>query len=49
MNGEGEGRRILEQCARLVGLPSGTGFVRADGSEYAAYRRFYLTAPPALR
>lgn len=43
------GREVLEQASRLVGLTGEAYFVASDGSEYAAYRDFYRTAPPQLR
>lgn len=43
------GRSVLEQASRLVEMPSTIGFVKSDGSEYVTERRFFQTAPPALR
>ena len=44
-----EGKEILHQVALKVGLPSDASFIASTGGEYAAYRKFYQTAPPALR
>lgn len=44
-----KGRALLEAASKMVGLPPETRFAASDGSEYAAYREFYRTAPPALR
>lgn len=44
-----KGRDILHQAALRVGLPSDAYFIPSTGSEYAAYRKFYQSAPPALR
>lgn len=44
-----EGKEILHQAALKVGLPLDAFFIASTGGEYAAYRKFYLTAPPALR
>jgi phosphonate transport system substrate-binding protein len=43
------GHAILRRSSELVGLSGDTSFVASDGSEYAAYRRFYQTAPVSLR
>jgi phosphonate transport system substrate-binding protein len=43
------GREILDQASQTVGLGAPAYFVASNGSEYAAYRRFYQTAPAALR
>lgn len=44
-----KGRAVLEGASKEAGLPSDWHFVASDGSEYAAYREFYRTAPPQLR
>lgn len=49
MHKDPRGKEILQQAAQIVGQPSSPDFIPSDGSEYAAYRRFYLTAPPSLR
>lgn len=49
MAADPEGREILASTGKLIGLPPDTVFVASDGHEYAAYRRFYQTAPAQLR
>ncbi|SMP74085.1 phosphonate transport system substrate-binding protein [Noviherbaspirillum suwonense] len=49
MGGDPEGRKILATASELVKLPPSTAFVISTGSEYAAYRSFYQTAPASLR
>jgi len=49
MHKDPAGKDILEQASRLVGLTSEALFVPSDGSEYAAYRDFYRSAPPQVR
>lgn len=44
-----QGREILAAGSKLVGLPADAVFVASDGQEYASYRRFYQSAPAALR
>ncbi|MDH4449677.1 MAG: PhnD/SsuA/transferrin family substrate-binding protein [Rhodoferax sp.] len=44
-----QGVKILAASGNLVGLLPNASFVASDGSEYAAYRSFYKTAPPGLR
>lgn len=44
-----QGRKILESASALVKLPKTAGFVPSNGSEYAAYRNFYQSAPSTLR
>lgn len=43
------GREILASGAKLLGQPPDTHFVPADAADYAAYKRFYRSAPAALR
>jgi phosphonate transport system substrate-binding protein len=43
------GREILASGAQLLGLPADAVFIASDGSEYAPYRRFFQTAPAAVR
>ena len=43
------GREILASGAKLMGLPADAVFIASDGREYAAYRRFYQSAPATLR
>jgi len=49
MRDDPEGREILAQASKLVGLAADAGFVASDGSEYAAYRDFYRSAPLQVR
>ena len=42
------GRDILHQASKEVGLPSDAYFVAASAADYAAYRRFYQSAPASL-
>jgi phosphonate transport system substrate-binding protein len=49
MQSDAKGRQILEQASNQVGLSAEASFVSSDGSEYATYRDFYKSAPPALR
>lgn len=43
------GLEILHQSAKEVGItPQDAHFIAASGADYAAYRRFYQTAPIAL-
>jgi len=42
------GQEILHQASKEVGLPQDAYFVAASGADYAAYRRFYQTAPISL-
>lgn len=46
---EPAGREVLAASARVAGLPPETVFVSADAGDYAAYRRFFQTAPAPLR
>lgn len=43
------GKDILHQTSELVKLPVDAIFIPSQGLEYAAYRRFYQTAPASLR
>lgn len=49
MASDPQGREILASVNKLIGLPADAVFVASDGREYAAYRRFYQTAPASLR
>jgi phosphonate transport system substrate-binding protein len=44
-----QGQKVLASVSQLVKLPATAGFVAASGTDYAAYRSFYLTAPASLR
>lgn len=43
-----KGRDILHQASKEVGLPNDAYFIPATGADYAAYRRFYQSAPASL-
>lgn len=43
------GKAILQKASEEVGLDPQAYFLPATGADYASYRRFYLTAPAALR
>ena len=49
MHKDPRGREILHQASLKVGLTAEAYFIPASGSDYEAYRRFYQTAPAALR
>lgn len=49
MHKDPKGRGILQKASEEVGLTADAHFIPSDGSEYAAYRDFYRTAPPNLR
>jgi phosphonate transport system substrate-binding protein len=42
------GREILHQASKEVGLPNDAYFIPASAADYAAYRRFYQSAPSSL-
>jgi phosphonate transport system substrate-binding protein len=48
MSKDPKGRDILHEASKLVGLTNDAYFIAASGADYAAYRRFYQTAPAAL-
>lgn len=43
-----QGREILHLASKEVGLPEDAYFIPATAADYAAYRRFYQSAPAAL-
>lgn len=49
MHKDPRGKAILHEASTKVGLTADAYFIPSDGSEYAAYRKFYQTAPAALR
>ncbi len=49
MSKDPRGRDILHRASNEVGLSADAHFVPASGADYAPYRRFYQTAPAALR
>ena len=48
MNQDPKGLDILTQTAKGVGLVNAVHFIAATGEDYAAYRRFFQTAPSFL-
>lgn len=48
MSKDPAGREILHQASKEVGLTADAYFVAASGADYAAYRRFYQSAPMSL-
>ena len=49
MHKDPRGKEILHRASQEVGLDSDAYFVPASSTDYAAYRRFYQTAPAGLR
>ena len=49
MHKDPKGRDILHQTSQKVGLPIDAYFIPASAADYDSYRKFYQTAPPALR
>lgn len=49
MHKDPKGLEVLTQVSQSIGLTQEAHFLASDGKEYDAYRRFYLTAPAALR
>lgn len=43
-----KGREVLHQASEVVGLTNDAYFVSASTADYAAYRRFYQSAPASL-
>jgi phosphonate transport system substrate-binding protein len=48
MSKDPKGREILHQVSKEIGLPADAHFIAATGADYAAYRRFYQSAPLSL-
>ena len=44
-----KGQQILHRTSELVKMPADAVFIASNGSEYAAYRKFYQNAPAQLR
>lgn len=42
------GKDIIHRASKEVGLPNEAYFIPATGADYAAYRRFFQTAPASL-
>jgi phosphonate transport system substrate-binding protein len=49
MHNDPAGKAILVKASEEVGLDTQAYFLPATASDYAAYRKFYQTAPPQLR
>lgn len=49
MHKDPAGREILHRASQTVGLGADAHFIPASNEDYAAYRRFYQSAPAALR
>lgn len=49
MHRDPEGRQVLENAARVIQAKDPISFIAATDADYASYRDFYRTAPPALR
>lgn len=49
MHKDSQGKEILHRASQEVGLDGDAYFVAASGQDYAAYRRFYQSAPAVLR
>mgnify|MGYP000847515496 CR=1 FL=1 len=49
MHGDPVGKTILVKASEEVGLDRQAYFLPATGADYAAYRKFYQTAPASLR
>ena len=49
MHKDPKGKDILHKAAQEVGLKEDAYFIPASGADYAAYRRFYQTAPAVVR
>ncbi|MBN9695464.1 MAG: phosphate/phosphite/phosphonate ABC transporter substrate-binding protein [Zoogloea sp.] len=49
MHKDPRGKEILHRASQEVGLDNDAYFVPASNADYAAYRRFYQTAPTGLR
>ena len=49
MASDPQGREIMANANKLIGLPADAVFIASDGHEYASYRRFYQGAPMSLR
>ena len=49
MHTDSEGKKVLENAARVIQARDPISFVAASDADYASYREFYRTAPAALR
>lgn len=48
MSKDPKGRDILHSASKEIGLPADAYFIPATNADYAAYRRFYQSAPAVL-
>ena len=48
MGKDPKGREILHEVSKTIGLAQDAYFIPASNADYAAYRRFYQTAPVSL-
>ena len=48
MSKDPKGRDILHQASQEVGLAQDAYFIAASSADYAAYRRFFQSAPVSL-
>ena len=49
MHKDARGREVLHKASQEVGLDADAYFIPASGSDYAAYRKFYQSAPAGVR
>ncbi|WP_374348468.1 phosphate/phosphite/phosphonate ABC transporter substrate-binding protein, partial [Chitinimonas sp.] len=49
MHKDPKGKAILHQASQQVGLSAEAYFIPSDGKEYDSFRKFYLTAPDAVK
>lgn len=49
MHDDPRGREILHKASQEVGLAADAYFIAASNADYASYRQFFQSAPPALR
>jgi phosphonate transport system substrate-binding protein len=48
MGRDPKGKEILHDVSKTIGLAQDAYFIPASNADYAAYRRFYQSAPIAL-
>ena len=49
MHKDARGKEVLHKASQEVGLDADAYFIPASGADYAAYRKFYQSAPVGLR
>ncbi len=49
MHKDPQGREILQKVSQEAGLSDSNYFIPSSSTDYASYRKFYLSAPAALR